>query len=483
MPRAPVAFWVAGLVLGLGLVATAARVRSTKGHFRAEATVVFEHGVLQEEPDSPRQIGQRLREMLTSGPRLQRLIDEMHLAPTALDPAGAGAAVAEMRAALRVTVGDGTNFGVSYDADDDDRAQAVLRRLVSGVVDDDTQRRQHDAETARQSLDRERRQAEEDVRAKEARLATFTTGHPHLAAGNPATRPDRDLAADNAVEVASLELRSAELEAMLAEASGRSRSARSAAGAPHTADPAIVAARARIAADLSMAERDLDDKQTHLPYQHPDVKVALRRVAEARAALRKADAAVAASAAASPSPPVAGKASGNERVASSQRALAAVKARIESLEAQSAASLPRPHPAKIAELPEEGASDSPLARLQREVSEARERRRQLEAKLFQAQLLSTLGAAGQGGGLVFPERSVQSSRAIAGRRTKVALAGASISALLGLLTLLVAGRLDGHIYDADDVTRVLGADVVVVVPKLGFKLLGRPPRKATDTGA
>jgi len=322
-------------------------------------------------------------------------------------------------------------------------------------------------ETTRQTLETERRQAEQDLEAKEASLADFSAEHPKLAPRAALSNDrDRDRPTDTAAEVASLELRSVELQAMLAPAQP------TVAGAAHAADPAVVAARAKVAADLSAVERDLDDKQTRLPYQHPDVKVALKKVAEARAALRKADAAVAASVAAP------ARALSGEKLASLQRALAAVRSRIAVLEAQRD---PTRATAKTTEAA--GAADAAGTRLAQAVSDARERRRKLETELFQAQLLSTLGAAGQGGGLVVSERSFQPSRPIPRHRFRVVLVGASLSALLALLAVMVTGRLDRHLHDPADITRILGPKVVVVVPKLGIKLVGRTPARITNTGA
>jgi hypothetical protein len=469
--------WIGGLVFALGLAGTAALVLSAKRLYRSEATLLYEHGVLQAEPDSPRQIGERLQEMLTSGPRLQGLIEEMRLYPTVVAERGLPAAVDEMRAQVEVTVGEGTTFGASYDTDDGDRARAVLMRLVNGVVDDDTQRRQHAAEEARHILEAERRQADQEVKSKEDSLAALSAEHPRPTAGSSVRVSERDRGTASAAEVASLGIRAAELEQKLAQAGGHPNPGHPAVpGPPHTPDPVVLAARARVAAELSAAERDLDEKQTHLPYQHPDVKIAQRRVEDQRAALLEADAAVAASAAAQ-AVPGAVKAGRDEQVASLRRALAMVRSRIGALKAQSdlgRSGPPRPDPA---------AADTTGTRLARDLSEARERRRQLEAKLFQAQLLSTLGAAGQGGGLIVSERSYPPSRPIAQARYKVALAGTAISALLGLLALTLAGRFDGRVHDAGDVARALGADVVVVIPKLGVNLAGRPPVGAKDSGA
>jgi hypothetical protein len=482
VPRTRLTFWVGGLVLALGLLVTGAAVRATRPFYRSESIVGYERGVLEGEPDPPRDIGPRLAEMLTAPARLQRLIEEMHLYPEVVAGRGLPAAIDEMRGDIKLAVRPGGSFGVSYQADDRARAREVLRRLVNGVVDDDTQRRQHEAEAARQTLDRERRQAEQELGAKEARLAAFSAEHPRAAPRSAAPTEDRTRGADGAVEIALLELRAAELAALLARSNGH-RAAGAAAEGPPAADPAVLAARADIAANLLVAERDLDDKQTRLHYKHPDVAAALRRVAEARAALRKADAAVAASMAAAATPPGPAKAVGGEKLASLQRALATVRSRIAALQARDESSHPRARRADAAEQTSPLAAATEGTRLAQDVSEARERRRQVEAKLFQAQLLSTLGAAGQGGGLIVSQPPTQPGRPMAGPRLKVGLCGVSLSALLALLALMVAGRLDGRVYGPGDVARTLGRDVVVVIPKLGIRLVSRELVRITNAGA
>jgi len=134
-------------VFGLGLLGTGARLLSIKPRYRSEATVVYEPGPMQAEAEPTEDLGQLLRQMLTSGPRLQRLIEEMHLYPTVVGGKGLPGAVEVMRGDVKMAVREGPTFGVSYDADDRDRARAVLTRLLSGVVDDDARRRQHQVET------------------------------------------------------------------------------------------------------------------------------------------------------------------------------------------------------------------------------------------------------------------------------------------------------------------------------------------------
>jgi hypothetical protein len=476
--------WIGTAVFALGLLATGARVLATQRLYRAEALVIYEPGVLPSEADAPQKAEPHLLQMLTARPRLEGLIEEMRLYPVLVGRHGVGAGADEMRDDIRVDARDGTTFAASYDAPDRGQAKAVLDRLVNGVVDDDTARRQQQVEATRQALDLERQKAEADLAVKQGRLADFTAKHP-AAKSAPATH-DRDRGADAAAEAASLELRAAELEAMLAHPAAREAAPALdpavVAGATHRADPAVVEARAKIAVQLLADERDLDEKQTRLPGQHPEIKAALRRVADARAALRKADVAVAASAAAAKAtvPRVVAKPGAGEQTASLRRALSAVRARITALRAP-----PRPSPAASAAGPTAGLSDADAAMaagLARDLDEARERRRQVEGQLFQAQLLSTLGAAGQGGGFIVSKQPNWPIRSIAGRRLKVGLVGGLLSSILALFAFLLAGRLDGHLHDPTDIARILGPKVLVVVPKLGIKLVGRGAA-ARESGA
>jgi hypothetical protein len=116
----------------------------------------------------------------------------------------------------------------------------------------------------------------------------------------------------------------------------------------------------------------------------------MRRLAEAEAGLRRADAALKAA----PRLPVAATPTGddpgpNPRIAAQRRALGAIRSQIAALRGRSAprADIPRGAPAVVA-------IDTEWTLLMREVSEARERQDKLESKQFQAQLAATLASGG-----------------------------------------------------------------------------------------
>jgi hypothetical protein len=192
------------------------------------------------------------------------------------------------------------------------------------------------------------------------------------------------------------------------------------------------------------------------------MKQAVRRVAAAEAAERRAAAAVAAY------QPAAGEGKieegGATKGAALRRALAAVRSQIAALKARSAPRAETIHaPTSVVEI------DTEWTRLNREVSEARERQSQLEGKQFQAQLAATLIAGGQGARLVVADPPFLPMRPSAGGRSKIALVGGAAAVVLALVVMLIVAAFDDRLYAVRDVEGVLPDGIVVVIPKM-------PPR-------
>jgi uncharacterized protein involved in exopolysaccharide biosynthesis len=476
--RAVRAAWVGAIVLAAGLAITAGWTLSAKRLFRSEAIFLFERGVSSAsigagaEGDSPRQVGSRLQDMLVSRQRLDALVKQMKLYPRIAEHRGQLEAIEEMRKHINLAIRDGYAFRVSYDAETRELAQSVLDTLVKGVVDDDGQRRLRDAEETKEFLNTERKQADEALKTKESTLAGFLAQHPQLAAETGTTgastggiirAADRDRAANGGGgEIASLELQAAQLEEALAAAG------QSAPGLPPPepgADPVLVSARSHALTELQNAQKDLADKQARYTNEHPDVKTALRHVADAEAALRRAELMLSEhrKSAATPSPAASasGEVEGGGRVAALRRALAAVRSQIASVKSRSAApsEVPKSVPSLVS-------IDTEWTRLTRDVAEARERQAQLEARQFQAQLAATLASAGQGARLVVADPPFRPTRPISGERSKIALVGGVASLLMALLAVAIVGAFDDRLYGATDVERVVGDAVVIVVPRL-----------------
>jgi uncharacterized protein involved in exopolysaccharide biosynthesis len=456
---------VGGIVLALGLAATAVWALSTKWLYRSEAVVVFERGVqsgaLGPGEDTPRQVSARLYDSLTSRTRLVGLVKQYRLYPQIVEQRNVVEAVEEMRKHIAMSGRESFTYRASYDGETRELAQKVLDTLSKGVVDEDTTRRQREAEETRKFLDTERAHADDDVRAKELALAQFINEHPRLApeaggnAGVGAVQraEDRDRPTDSGSGIAALEMQQAQLEQQLADAG---QGTGDVAG-----DPVLVAARSRAHQDLQSANLNLAEKQAQFTNEHPDVKAALRRVADAEAAVRRAEAALAA---AKSSPGLVKTAGGGEesgRVGALKRALAAVRGQIASLKSRGA-----PHvdttrtPGTTIDV------DTRFTKLTREVTEARDRQSQLETKQFQAKLTATLVAGGQGGRLVITDPPFRPLRPVAGGRFKIVMVGGAMSLLLALLAVSALAAFDDRLYGARDVERVVEDPIVVVVPRL-----------------
>ncbi|HEY7376990.1 MAG TPA: hypothetical protein VIF57_32825, partial [Polyangia bacterium] len=225
--------------------------------------------------------------------------------------------------------------------------------------------------------------------------------------------------------------------------------------------------------ELQAAQKDLADKQMHLTNEHPDVKQAMRRLANAEVAERRAAAALTAwkPAAGSDAPVAAADDAGAQgRVAALRHALAAVRQQIASVKGRAA---PRPETARAPD--QQVQVDTEWTRLNRDVSEARERQGQLESKQFQAQLAATLTAGGQGGQLVIVDPAFRPMRPVAGGRLKIALVGGAASLALALLVIFGVASFDDRLYAAHDVEGVLDDGVVVIIPKVPPRLQAPEP--------
>ena len=477
------------IAFGVGLIVTAALALSTHRLYRSEALLAYEGGVqavaLGADGISPRAMAARVTDMVTSRERLETLIREMKLYRGIVDKKGMVEAIDEMRRHLTIKAPEGTSYRITYDGESRDLAKDVLERLVSGVIAEDHARQLKEVEETRKLLDTERRGAEDDLKNKEAAVSAFLTDHPQLAgevgaaaSGGLIRAADRDRAGALAGgDVAGLELQAAQLEEALAAAGQRPPPVNGIA-AP---DPQLVAAAERAQAELQAAQRDLADKQARLTNEHPDVKMALRRVSVAEVSARRAQAAVAASrvpvAAAAPAPAPAD----DGRTTALKHALAAVRQQIAAAHAHAAprAQLPKAPQSMVA-------IDTEWIRLNRAVTEARERATQLQTKQFQADLAASITSAGEGGRLVVADRPFKPLRPVAGGRGKIAMLGGFVSLLFALSTMIALAMFDDHLYAAPDIERVLGEGFVVVIPSTPRKMLPKAAEAAepsTESGA
>jgi hypothetical protein len=481
LPRMARAKWAGAIALLVGLLGTVAAVLSTHRLYRSEAVVMYEPGaanVASGGGESPRQVSSRLQDMVASHQRLEGIVRDLNLYPSVVERRGIVEAVEEMRARLKVTGREGYTFRISFDIDSRERSQEVLAYLLKSILDDDAKRRQKESLDARTFLDTERLKADTDLKEKESALATFLGKHPQLAGEVLATggtiRANEKGAGSSSGELASLEMQGASIEEALSAALRQPIAA--GPRAPVSLDPVIAASQARTEADLHAAERDLAEKQARFTDEHPDVKAAAFHLKQAQAAARQTQLAANASLAANPATTGADpvgrtdeSASNASRVGALRRALAAVRSQISAVHSRAAP--PKDDTARDTKTMV--SVDTEWTQLARAVAEAHERQQQIESKQFQAQLLATLVAGNQAGGLVITDPPFKPMRPVAGGRFKIAAAGLAVSLFLALVVLVLAGFLDRRVYDAHDVVQAIHADIVVVVPRLMGKSGGK----------
>jgi uncharacterized protein involved in exopolysaccharide biosynthesis len=468
------AAWVGGIALAVGLVATAIWALSTSRLYQSEAVLLYERGVQSSqvgssgESDSPRQVGLRIQDMMTSRQRLESAVREMKLYPAIVQERSVVDAIDEMRKHVNVGIREGYAFKVSYAAESRELAQKVLERLAKGVVEDDGKRRIREAEETKKFLDTERTHADEALRTKEAALGAFLAQHPALAAettaggasaGGVIRAAERASAPAAQSEVASLELQAAQLEQALIEAGQKP----TAGGGDVMIDPNVAAARVRAQTEVAAAQRDLADKQARYTNEHPDVKAALRRVGSAEASLRHAEALAALPPPPKPAAPIVDDGSAG-KITALRHALSAVRMQIGAVRGRATPKNPIPK-----ETGSMVAIDTEWTRLTREAAEARERQSQLEAKQFQAHLMATLAGTGQAGRIVIADPPFRPTRPIAGGRFKIALVGGIASILLAILSLLSMAAFDDRLYVARDVERIMSSSIVIAIPRLPEK--------------
>jgi hypothetical protein len=477
------------VAFALGLVITTMVVISTHRVYRSEALVAYQRGIRAasngDDGEPARLVGARLRDTMLSRQRIEGFIKSMNLYPKVVEKRGMVEAVDLMLKHLTVRDREGYTFAVSFDYESRDLTQSVLQRVLDDIIRDERQRRAKEADDTKRFLDTERKQADEELKTRESALSAFLTAHPQLAgeaaggasAGGLLRAADRERVGMSGADTTALEIQAAQIEENLAAAGARPTAVRPGEVA---VDPALLASRLRADADLQAAQKDLADKQAHLTNEHPDVKQALRRLTLAEAAQRRVEAAIAAwkpPAPAAGASPVTDAPTSEEgaRVAALRRALGVIRQQIGAIKSRGT---PR------VEVPKAVSSvvaiETEWARLNRDVSEARERQSQLESKQFQAEIALTLADAGRAGQFVIADPPFKPMRPIAGSRFKVAAAGVAGSLFLALLTIGLAAAVDDRLYALRDVESMIDDGIVVAIPN-GIRRLpakaaaGKPP--------
>jgi polysaccharide biosynthesis transport protein len=471
--RRSLAFWKRGLaVFMVGALIAVPFVFTRPRSYRSETVILYQETIRSTDviggdgsSDSPRRVSARLRELLLSRASLDPIIRDVNLYPTLVARGALVEAVEEMRKNIVFRAQEGDTYDISFTGDSPKEVQEVTRRLGECVMQQTATSREEKAKALKEFLTAESVRNEAELQQKEDDLTRFVALHPEYALrlqGLPAdakgssTGPGIAGTATDPV-LASLDARAARIERQLG--------ARSPVGIPK---PSASFQPPPDSAELVAARRDLADKLVLYTDKHPDVIAARNRLqaAEAQqAALNNAAAAAwRAQQGDDPGPPP----SAMDAVAL-RRELASIQAQMAARRRVLAGAPAPPGDAGAsADLPvPPGAAGSELEfrRLQREVSDGRDRQQQLEERLFRASIAANS---------VMDDRNIQVSildpaylpdRAISKPRSMMLAALLAVSLLLAMATAIVSANLDDRIHDRQDIERLDLLPIIAVIPK------------------
>jgi hypothetical protein len=466
-------FWMALAVLVMGCSLSFAVAVIRPRIYRSETLILYREGIgaralvgTEWGGDPARKLGLKLKEMVLSRTRLERVIDQFKLYPEIVREFGYVDAVDEMRKHISFNAKDGDTFGLSFEGEDASRVQQVTARLAEELLADNSKSRVEQAGATKEFLDTEKAHAESDLRAKETLLAQFLSKHPEFAreangvnAGTQtgiAIRAAQQKIQQKTVDPAllALEREAARLQARLGLPTPRRTK---------EVDPLLQAARNEAEADLRVAQRELTEKLSQFTEEHPDVRAAKGRVKNAEAKLKRAvDALVRTDAS-------------RDREDQSAMDRATLESELRKVNEDLAS-----YRAKVKRKGDNGeqssmganrivALETEWTQINREVADARERTQQLEDRQFKASIVENAAALGQNAQMVIVDPAYKPTHPQQGR-SKLLLGGGAAALFLALLTAIFRVLMDDRLYDRVDVEALDTAPLLCVVPTKGGRL-------------
>ena len=447
--RSTIRFWGAGLLAFATIIVAAVAVAVLlPRQYRSEAVLYYREGWQWNPGDglSARRMGQRLKDSLLARKRLAEVVEELGLFPNMVKAGRTGEAVELMLNATTFKVKEGDVFVISYTGDSAEEAQRATAKLTDLLISDNAQLLSWQAEAARTFLDAEKKRNEIELAAKEGERLRFLSKHPEFlheqVSGGTALRAQTKMPqSDNVLLV--LRREEQRLRRQIASPGRVPR-------APQ--DPALLAAKSEAEASLKAAQRELASRRARFTDQHPDARAAAATVKEAETAYRNAvDALTASGAAISP--------------AELQAQLARVQQDISSYERKNPTATVPDEPAES----HYGAQrvvalEAEWARLDREVTEARERFQQLDSKQFMASMTLNALTSGQTGQIVVIDPAYLPAKPIGLSRTRLALMSVLLAFAAGIGLAMFLGLVDDRIHDRLALGRLDLGPVLIEVP-------------------
>lgn len=473
------AFWKRSLlVFSVTMLVTVPVVFTRPRSYRSETVINYQETIRSSDltggesggQSDSRRVGARLRELLLARASLEPIIKDLNLYGALQDKRGLVDAVDEMRKHITFRAREGDTFEISFVGDAPQQTQEVTRRLGDCIVQEAMARRAEQAKVLKDFLDAESERNKTELKAKEAELARFLALHPEFApppgtplgtvitsrpAGAAATRPAEDPA------ILALEAKAARIERQL-----KPPGAPAVAPAP-VPTPTVTQEAPQDSAELVAARRDLAEKLTKYTDKHPDVIAAKNRV-------RAAEAAQAAARAAQPPPtpvqPAPAPAPEETQVTLTPEERESLKRQLAQIVNEIA--IRRAVLKSTGGTPASASADTPVSleveyrRLLHEVTETRDRQRQLDERQFKAAITASSVMSDRNIQVSVLDTAYLPSHPVSSPRSTMLMVGFVIGIVLALLTAVVSARLDDRIHDRIDLEVLDILPVVGVIPRL-----------------
>lgn len=458
-------WWVAlaavlGAAVGLGVSSLRKRV------YQSETAILYRDltpiSLVQGVRNEPRDLGQRIGDLLRTRQRFENTIQQLGLYPDVVREQGMLAAVELMRRDVDFRAhGTGSTFVIRYRSDSAERAQKVTAALADGLIAEDTRLRLEEARATTSFLKVERERLAAQQANSETALAEFLAAHPEFAreegvSAGAAVRATTDpqIPADPAA---------AERIFTLTRQRDRLR-ARLSASAGVVAEDDRAAQDARIALDnarreMEAAQRELDSLLTRYTDKHIDVVAARSRVAKAQARFKDAQTAVPSRRPDAPAPLTAAeRAAIADQIAEIEDQIAASRLHVSEVSSPRSTA-PKPKDAQgLVEL------ETQWRRLNREVSESREYAQVLESRLLAAELIANADVQTKGTRMQIIDPAFLPTKPIGAGRAILVIASTGLFTALSLVIVIVLAWMDDSLHGEADVERLGLGPVLAFIP-------------------
>ena len=447
--RRALRFWTSvPLVLALGAVACAVFLFVRKPAYRSETVVLYSQaaaspGESGEQSAGVRNVTVRMKELLMSRPKLERVVGEFGLYPEVRNEAGMGEAVEELKKNIEYRAPGGDTFSIAFQGRSPDEVQGVTKRLASLVIDQDAELRRNQARVTRDFLITEKAKTEAALRTAERDLAAFMAKNPRFAldatplATGAAIRATTPQAVPGGPGAQRPQTTVFVPRAAPAGSGANPNAPRPVVATTVDADSELARANAAVAA----ARTNLAEQLEHYTAAHPDVRAAASAVERAESRL--------ASLASAPRPaapaPLAQAEPGSEPAAASKPS---APVRVSSVAAPAAAAASGAQPAAPAR--DVVTLETEWLKLTRAVTEARQRQDQVEAALFKADILASSENGGRGLQMTVIDPAYLPTRPLPPGRTLIAAIFLAAALVFGVILALVRAVLDDRIFEARD---------------------------------